>query len=501
MSASSGIPGLRVSGFRKTFGGAVALDGLDLEVRAGEVHALLGQNGSGKSTLVKALTGVHSPDAGSAQVFGEELRFPVVRAHEHGIAVVHQDLGFLESLTVLENLGANASYGARLLEPVRERSERAIYTELMERFEVHVSLDVPMSEVPPAERAMLGIVRALRVLKSGEGRQVFILDEPTAALSSGEAEVVLALMRRVANSGSAVVFISHRLNEVLAVCDSVTVLRDGRAAFTAPITGLERAQLVEEMLGKRLAEVPGPSPLPIGAPARLVISQLSGVVVSGLDVTVHGGEIVGITGLAGMGQEELPPLLAGTRDRQRGEVSIDGNPLGVRPRDVINQGLVVVPGNRLRDGCWPSGSALENVTMPVLKSFVGRFGLSARRERQAAASLLERSGLRPLDPDRTMTGFSGGNQQKVVFAKWLQLEPKVMVLDEPTQGVDVGAAQELLGQVTRAAAGGAAVLLCSGDHEQLVETCHRVLVLNAGRVVAELQRDSLSEQAILEAAS
>lgn len=500
---------LEVRGMVKAYGGARALDGLDLHVAAGEVHALLGQNGCGKSTLVKALTGVHSPDTGTAAVFGRELTYPVTAPHTHGIAVIHQDIGLVDQMTVLENLGVNAGYGTRLLGPVSTRREKRVYADLMERLGMALPFDVLVADLAPAERSLLAVVRAMQLLEAHEGDgQLFILDEPTAALSGGEAEKLLALMRRMAELGAGVVFISHRLAEVMTVCDSMTVMRGGKAVTSSPIAQTTREDIVAAMLGRRMEDFfpdPPADPLRSGvasAKARLVVDGVSGNVVRDVTFTVHAGEVVGITGLAGMGQEELPGLIAGVSAPKAGYTSVDGMRLRSRsPREAIDAGVALVPGNRLRDGCWIAGSAAENLTLPVLTRFSRPWGIDSAAEFTHARARMVEVGTRPDDPTLPMAAFSGGNQQKVVFAKWLQTRPGVLLLDEPTQGVDPGAAHDLLEDVVQTAEAGSAVVVFSGDHEQLAAICHRVLVLHHGRLVAEVTRASgdLNEATLLHA--
>lgn len=497
----STVPALEISGLTKSYNGVRVLYPFDLTIESGEVHALVGQNGSGKSTLVKCLTGVHAPDSGEVTVHGNRLSMPVHSPTNHGIAVIHQDIGLVEEMTVLENLGINANYGTRLLSPVKETSERRIYQEMFDRLEIDLPFDALVSTLSPAEHALIGIARAMRVMAEHD-RQIFILDEPTAHLSRTEATRITTFMRKVAELGSSVIFISHRLNEVLTHCDKVTVIRDGRIVDSSPTANLTKSDLVSSMLGRRMVEFyPEPpqqreEPVPV-----LVASGLCGAIVNKVDLTVHAGEIVGVTGLAGAGQEELPRLISGSVRPAAGSITVDGEslPLG-DPRAAIAQRVCTVPSNRQRDGLWMDATAAENVTLPRLKSWRRRFKpFDWKTERAAALDVLERSGLRPFEPHRQMRMFSGGNQQKVVFGKWLQLSPKVFLLDEPTQGVDAGAGKELLEQTAVLASHGTAVLVFSGDHEQLAAICHRVIVLNEGQQVAELAGDQLTERALLEA--
>lgn len=494
---------LAVRGLSKSFAGVPALHPLDLTIPAGEVHALVGQNGCGKSTFVKCLTGYHKPDGGTVAVHGHELSLPVTSPGEHGIAVIHQDVGLVGSMTVLENLGANARYGTRLFAPVRVRDERETYRQLFERIGFDVPLDAMVDDLSPAEHALIGIVRAMRLMSGNTDQHLFILDEPTAYLSRAEATRVTAFMRRVAELGSSVIFISHRLGEVLEHCDTVTVLRDGEKVLTAPTAGMSRSDLVAQMLGRRLSEFyPDPPPLAADAPIALRVEGVSGSIVDNLSMEVRAGEIVGVTGLAGMGQEELPTLVTGGRRLAAGSVRVDatgGREIGSDVRGAIESGVALIPGNRHRDGCWLDGTAAENVTLPSLARF-RRGGRTAwRSERATAVDLLRDAGVRPLAPEFPLRQFSGGNQQKVVFSKWLHLEPQVFVLDEPNQGIDAGAGKELLERVTDLARRGTAVVVCSGDHELIAAVCHRVLVLSHGRVVAELRGEALTEAKLLEA--
>lgn len=493
---------LVVKGLSKSFAGVTALAPLDLTIPAGQVHALVGQNGCGKSTFVKSLTGYHKPDSGEVSVFGRELHLPVHSAGEHGIAVIHQDVGLVSTMTVLENLGANAKYGARLLGPVRVSSEREIYARLFDRLGVTVPLDALVGDLSPAEHALVGIVRAMRLMSSDVEQHLFILDEPTAYLNRAEAVRVTSFMRRVAELGSSVIFISHRLGEVLEYCDAVTVLRDGEKVLSTTTEGLSRGNLVAHMLGRRLHEFyPTPPVVPEQAKPRLVASGISGDIVTDLSLEVRSGEIVGVTGLAGMGQEELPHLLSGGKASSAGSVTVVGaGEVTGSVKAAIRAGLAMIPGNRHRDGCWLDATAAENITLPSLDRFRGRDRrVSWRRERATAVELLERAGVRPMAPDHQMRQFSGGNQQKIVFGKWLFQEPDVLLLDEPTQGVDAGAGRELLDRVAELAAKGTAVVVFSGDHEQIAAICHRVLVLDHGRVIAELSGEGLDEARLLEA--
>lgn len=499
MSAMDGA--LEINGITKSFNGVRVLSPLNMKVAPGEVHALIGQNGSGKSTLVKCLTGVHAPDAGEASVFGRKLHFPVHSPGTHGIAVIHQDIGLVEEMTVLENLGINAKYGTRLFSPVFVKREKEVYRELFERLEIDLPFDALISTLSPAEHSLVGAIRAMRVM-AGHEKQLFILDETTAHLSRIEARRITSFMRKVAELGSSVLFISHRLNEVLEYCDSVSVIRDGHLVASSSTENLTKADMVSNMLGRRMVEFyPAPPVVPNAAPVVLQLKNLRGSIVQNVSMTVRAGEVVGVTGLAGMGQEELPLLIGGALVPRGGTIEVHQKelPWG-SPRAAIAHKIGLIPSNRQRDGLWMDATAAENVTLPLLQKWKRRFRwFDWKGERKAARTALQESGLLPFVPDHQMRTFSGGNQQKVVFSKWLQFSPDVFLLDEPTQGVDAGAGHELLERTVQLASRGAAVLVFSGDHELIAAICNRVIVLNDGYQVAELVGEELTERALLEA--
>ena len=490
--------GLELTGEQTHFGGVAALRGVDFTAYGGEVHALLGQNGSGKSTLVKVMTGIHHPETGARmRIWGEEVSLPLAAAHESGIAVIHQDLGLVESMTVAENMGVASGYGRSALAPFSMGAERRRTRELLDELGLDVGPDTLVSDLPPASRATVAIARAMRVLREHRENFVFILDEPTAYLSAEESTQVVRLMRSVADSGSAVIFISHRLQEVAAVADRVTVLRDGLVVDSLTREAIDTRRIIEGMLGQKLERAyPDPPPEPSGTPS-LVVEDLAGERVQGLTFSARPGEIVGIAGLVGMGQDEVPQLLSGAAPTRSGTVRLrdrDLTRLDVHAR--IREGVSFVPGNRQRDGVWLEARASENLAiLPDMR----RSMLSLRRGRREdsrAGELMRAFGVRPPDPQLLARQFSGGNQQKVVLAKWMSHDVALLLLDEPTQGIDAGAKFEVLSTVCDAAAAGAVVVIASGDYEQLAQVCHRVLVMRFGVVIDELSGDRLTETEI-----
>lgn len=492
-------PALAVRGLSKRFGAIRALHEVDLDVTAGEVHGLLGANGSGKSTLIKILAGYHAPDAGSISVGGSLVDLPVTTTH--GLAIIHQELGLVEGMTVLENLGVNAGYGTRALMPVRGRAERRIYNEIFDNLGIKLDFDQKVGNLTPAERALLAVARAMRVIRGGEARQLFVLDEPTTYLPRPEANRVTALMRSVAQLGIGVLFVSHRMKEVMATTDTFTVLRDGKVVADGTTAHTSERQIIRAMLGRDLA---GSYPSKVAPPVQqdpvLVVQDLAGPRVQQATFRAYAGEVLGITGLSGMGQDELAYIIAGALPRSAGRLWVNGTEITARsPREVIERDAVLIPSDRQRDGGWLAGTAQENVSLPVLAGFFRHGLLRSRRERDHCLDLMDRFAIRPPVPENPLRNFSGGNQQKIVLSKWLQLQPRLVLMAEPTQGVDAGARAQILGTVTDLAREGSCVIIFSGDHEQLAAICHRVLVMSQGTICAELADDQVTEDGLLAA--
>ena len=475
---------LRMSEVQKTFGQVVALAGVDFELEAGEVHALVGENGAGKSTLMKILAGVQPPDSGSMVLADRPVRFASVNeAQAHGVVMVYQELALVPSLSVAENLFLGKLPPlvghAALIRRARERLA-----------EVELSLD-PGSEVGRlgiGERQLIEIARAL----AREGR-ILVLDEPTAALSASESERLFGIIAKVKDAGVGIVYISHRLEEVFRVADRVTVLRDGRRVGTRRVAETSADEVVQLMVGKsvrRHQRAPG------GAGARddgrtLGTFEASGPNLEPLSIDLHAGEIVGLAGVIGSGRERILPTLFGLG----GSASWAGAPLR-SPRDAIRRGIVLVPSDRKTQGLVLELSVQENVSLSTLPR-LQRFGfMDARRERAQTRHWIERLSLRPPHPHKPVFELSGGNQQKVVIAKTLATEPEVLLLDEPTRGVDVGARAELYDVIDGLSRRGLGLLLSSSDTEELIGLCDRILVFRGGRVVTELASPFAYEEVV-----
>lgn len=488
---------LRITGLSKHFGGVQALSDVSMEIYGGEVHGLLGQNGSGKSTVVKILTGVYRPDEGTISVWGDDLSLPVANATAIGLAVIHQDLGLSEFMSVLENVESAVNYGTGILGRIRRADSRRELQGILGELDLDLDPDTRIAELTPAERAYVAVARALRVLHAHDGKRILILDEPTTALSGADAERIMSLMRRIADAGNAVVFISHRVREVMAACDRITVLRDGKTVLQgSEIDHLDAFEITSAILGRRIEQFYPEKTHETTANPHLIVENLRFRKIQDVSFKLYHGEVLGISGLAGMGQEDLPAVLSGNGIPDGGRIVLNGKGLASRSDQSIQQGVALVPGNRLRDGAWVDASASENLVLPILGSLTKRGWLRTRWEKKVAADLMERAKVVPNDPTKRFGDFSGGNQQKIVMAKWLNTEPQLLVCDEPTQGVDVGAKREIVDSIYDVVKRGGSVVVVSGDYEQLAEICNRVLVMHDGSIVDELYGSDLTTDAV-----
>ena len=496
------FPRLKLSGLTKTFGGAHALDGVDLTVMPGEVHGLLGINGSGKSTLIKILSGFHAPDAGALEIEGRSvaLPMPLGQSEAHGLAFVHQNLGLLGEATVLENLIAGDH---ERLNPWRIdwRREADRAKTLFAEHYLKLSPDQRVDSLTPVERAQLAIVRAAdRVqehrLHGAPG--ILVLDEPTPFLPEEDVRDLFELMRRLTTSGVAILFVSHDIDEVLEITDRSTVLRDGKVIGTFDMTNTDRASLVSAIVGREVSVDRRVSDLPAAEPVAR-IDGLSGGILQDIDLTVQPGEILGLTGLIGSGYDEVPKLLSGAHSARSGTMTLSDNNWQVAdmsPAEAMTSGIVMIPADRQRAGIAPDLSLTENATLPILERSLA---LSHSRLHDATSKIMQRFAIKAEAPAQAASELSGGNQQKLVLGKWLQLKPRLVLLDEPTQGIDVGARQEIYDRLLEVCASGGAAICATSEFEQLELIAHRVLVFDRGRIRAELRGGQVTKSAIAEA--
>ncbi|HUA03187.1 MAG TPA: sugar ABC transporter ATP-binding protein [Solirubrobacteraceae bacterium] len=488
---------LAVRHLSKSFPDLRALDDVSFDLAGGEILAVVGQNGSGKSTLVKTLAGVHEPDPGaSVMVRGRELVQGSGTLEPGGLHFIHQDLGLVAMLSTIENLDLTRVQGrGRDFLPFRKRDERSRARTLISRYSAEFDVEVPIAQLSPEQRTIVAIARAMDGWRRPD--EVLVLDEPTAALEGEEVERLFTAVRRAAEHGAGVIFISHRLDEVMNLAHRVLALRDGRVVADVSTSEVDHSALVRAIAGREVTihqRVKGRQGLPV-----LSARGVSGGTVKSADLTLREGEIVGLYGLLGSGREHLGGLLFGAVPRSSGEIDVAGRRVDIHePKDAIARSVAFVPSDRHRDGAVMDMSMRENLTLPMLSPLVTRAGaLRSGAERAEARTWAERIELQPSNPDRQLQLFSGGNQQKVVLAMRLRTEPVVLLLDEPTQGVDVAAKAALYKLIDSATEQGASVMVSSADARELTLICDRVLVMRDGYVAAELDREHLTEEALV----
>jgi ribose transport system ATP-binding protein len=491
----------------KTFGGVRALDHVDLTIRRGEVHGLLGENGSGKSTLIKILSGFHAPDrGGELEINGRSVSLPLHPGlfRTLGMSFVHQDLGLVPSLSVVENLlvGDLTSRRSWRLSWARARRQAQ---EIFMSFGLELDPRAKVSDLRPADRALLAIVRAVEEIRAntaddGSEYGLLVLDEPTVFLPASDRDELFAIVREIAATRAGILFVSHDLDEVLEITDRVTVLRDGKVRGTVDTARASNEVLVEMIIGRRL------QPLSVERKQTEAVKTISIVGLTGryardVSLTIHEGEVVGLTGLPGSGFEEIPYCVFGARSASAGRLELNGKAYdlrGMSPSRALEAGVALVPADRQRDGSVGSLALDDNLTVRTLHQYQSRVRLNRSRMRNDAGRLLAQFDVRPPDPRLKYQSLSGGNQQKAMLAKWLQTKPSLLLLHEPTQGVDVGARQEIFRLTRKAAADGTAVVCVSTDYEQLAAVCDRVVIFGRGRVARELIRHQVTKERIAE---
>ena len=492
-------PMVRMSGIRKEFPGVLALDGVDFRMYPGEVHALMGENGAGKSTLIKVLTGVYGVDAGTIELGGDDVAFSGPgEAQQAGISTVYQEVNLCPNLSVAENvcLGREPRrFGRIQWGPMRKRAE-----ELLARLDVHVDVSAELSTCSIAVQQLVAIARALDV-----DARVLVLDEPTSSLDAGEVEQLLKVVRSLRESGMAILFVSHFIDQVFAIADRMTVLRNGKLIGEYKTVDITPVELVTRMIGKELQvledlEDSGPSRAEVaGAPVLLAAEGLGrkgGV--APFDLAIHAGEVVGLAGLLGSGRTELARLLFGADHADSGTVQVDGETTSLRtPRAGLDHKIAFLSENRKAEGLVEELTVRENIVLALQASRGWARPLSRRRQDEIAEKYIKALDIRPANPEALVGNLSGGNQQKVLLARWLITEPRLLILDEPTRGIDIGAKTEIQRLVTQLSGDGMAVVFISAELEEVLRLSHRVVVLRDRKVVAERENQALTADDVM----
>jgi rhamnose transport system ATP-binding protein len=490
-------PILKLSEIRKSFGAVRALKGVSFELLPGEVHALLGENGAGKSTLIKVITGAHQPDGGTLEVAGTEVsHLTPSKARELGIACIYQQPALFPDLSVAENIALRLKKTG-MLSRVNWPQQRAHAAELLGRIGAEISPDAEVRSLSMPEQQLVEIACAL-----GSGAKIVIMDEPTASLTQKEQHLLFKVVRDLRASGVGVVYISHRLEEIFALADRVTVLRDGESVGTNAVDTLTESQMIKLMVGREVASIYPPCE---GAPGKVVLSLknlgCAAGGVKGVTLDVRAGEIVGMAGLVGAGRTELARILFGITPADTGEITLDGEKITIsNPREAIARGIAYVPEDRRRHGVILEMPIAHNMTMAIHPKFFPGAILRFGAESQMAGDFIRDLGIKAYGPEAPGGSLSGGNQQKVSVARWLATKPKLLILDEPTQGVDVGAKSEIHKIIRGLAKDGLAVLMISSDLPEVLGMSDRIAVMRGGEMVGLIDKDHADAHTVMAAA-
>jgi monosaccharide-transporting ATPase len=498
--ADAATPLLSMRGIDKSFVGVPALIDAGFEVARGEVHALIGQNGAGKSTLIKVLTGVLAKDSGRVEFDGREVAFPSPHAAQMaGLSTIYQEVNLVPFRSVAENVFLNREpkrFG--LIDWGRMNREAAA---ILHRLDIDVDVNRPLHEYSIATQQMTALARAL----STEAKLV-IMDEPTSALAEQEVQTLFRVIRQLKSEGISVVFVSHRLEELYAVSDRVTIMRDGRTIEQRAMSDISRYELVSKMLGRELAEQLShrrggeDDSLSGAAPVLEALDLHRGRVLDGVSVSIRAGEIVGLAGLLGSGRTETARAIFGADPRDSGSVSVDGAPLHLKsPGDAVKKGIGYSSEDRKTEGIIAQLSVRENLTLALLPRLRRHGIVDRKRQAETVDRFIAAIGIKCSSPDQPIRELSGGNQQKVLLARWLCTSPRLLMLDEPTRGIDVGAKRDIQVLIRQLADEGLAVLLISSELEEIIADSNRVVTLRDGRSVAELTGDEITEEALMQA--
>ncbi len=489
---------LRMEGISKSFPGVQALQNVDFEVSHGEIHALVGENGAGKSTLMKVLTGAQMADEGQIILRGEHVTINSPSdSQELGISMIHQELSLIPYLTVGKNVYLGREPRRRLPGFVDWKILYLQTQELLDQLNLDVKAQAEVSYLSIAQQQMVEVAKALSL-----EADLIAMDEPTSSLTDKETEILFEVMRRLKEQGVAIIFITHRLEEVFEVSDRITVLRDGRHIATAPTAELSQNKVVQLMVGRELDDMYPYSE----TEQRGIVLEASdlhdGHELHGVSLELHGGEILGVAGLIGAGRTALAETLFGLRQATAGEIKIAGEEVKLRSaKQTIKQGLGFVPEDRKLQGLFLNMAVRENITISST-NLVSNFGfLSSVKANTLAGEYVDKLDIRTPGLRQRVRNLSGGNQQKVVIARWLTLKPRVLILDEPTRGVDVGAKAEIHGLMRQLAREGVAVLMISSELPEVIGVSDRIIVMHEGRVTGRFHRDDASQDAIMHAAT
>lgn len=490
-------PFIRLENVSKTFPGVKALDGISFEVGRGEVHALVGENGAGKSTLIKILSGNYQPDPGAKiTIDGEECReITPMSAIEKGIIVIYQDFSLFPNLTVAENI-AISSQLSKKGKPVSWKEMRAAAREAVDALGVDIDVDVNLETLSMARQQLVAIARALAC-----DAKLIIMDEPTSTLSRGEVELLFGIIRTLQAKGISILFVSHKLEELFEISSIFTVIRDGQYIGTYPREEMDNDKLISLMVGRKV-EFTHQGAEHIGD----TLMEVKGLTKAGcfkdISFALHSGEIVGITGLVGAGRTEVIQAICGIDPADSGEIIVEGKNARIRSMgDAVKYGIGYVPESRLTEGLVLTKPVADNITITILRKLRDGMGLiNSRRKRNAAKEWIDTLNIKPGYPDMLANKLSGGNQQRVVIAKWLATDPKILIIDEPTNGIDVGAKSEIHGLLRELSAKGMGIIMISSELAEVLSISDKVFVMRRGRINGTFDGATATQEVIMNAA-
>lgn len=487
-----------MTGIHKSFSSVQVLKDAAFQLKAGEIHALMGENGAGKSTLMKILTGVYKADAGTIKVKGKEAAFAnPTEAEQNGVAIIHQELNVIPKLTVAENMFLGRQLVVGRTGIIRDKEMKKKTREYLQRLGVDLDPDASAESLSIGQQQMIEIAKAL-----SKNAEVLIMDEPTAALTDREIESLFKIMNQLRSEGVGIVYISHRMEEIFRMCDRISVLRDGSFVGTEETANTTVEHIVRLMVGREIGDYYPERNSNIGE-ERLRVEGLSdGKKLSEISFSVKAGEVVGVAGLMGAGRTEIMRLLFGADKMKRGKVWIDGKEVRIsHPAAAIQAGIVFVTEDRKHQGLILDMSVRENLSLTNYAYIAERGVISASKEKELSEQMIKRFNIRTRDAEQTVKSLSGGNQQKIAIGKWLGELPKVFIMDEPTRGVDVGAKKEIYNMMNELSEQGVAIIMVSSDLPEVLGVSDRVIVVHEGRIAAELGKEEMNQESIMLAAT
>jgi len=489
---------LELRGIRKRFPGVQALDRVNFDIKPGEIHALVGENGAGKTTLIKIISGVYQPDSGEIIYKGQRITIHDPRhAQELGIATIHQEPSLYPDLSVLENIFMGQQPTRGFFGFIDWKSMRAKARELFQSIGVEIDLNAPASHLSVANQQLVQIAKAL-----SQKAQILIMDEPTSPLSQKETEALFNIVRKLRDQGVAIIYITHRLEEVFVLADRVTVLRDGKYIGTHPVSGVSPQFLISLMVGRALTQLFPKEETSIGAPVLRVRGLTKRGLFYDVNFEVRQGEILGLAGLVGAGRSEVAHVIFGIEPADEGEIEVNGKKVHIRnPWDALAVGIAYLPEDRQRQGIIGPLKVRENISLAVLEELCNAGIISLQKERALAEEYVEKLDIRTPTVDQLALNLSGGNQQKVVVARWLASKPRVLIMDEPTRGIDVATKAEIHRLMSQFAKEGMAIMMISSELPEILGMSDRILVMREGRIVGELSREEATQERIMSLAA